>query len=216
MVKTEPSFNPRAEPSFGLHQDLLDVAAGLKVAITEVTNSVTGSSVAIPLGGFQVQLTYDIKCMTILALRELDFPIIAETIDNSSGSAKFNGFDSGGRVAPVDLGLVLTRLVGSYQKPCNPDMEIEALTDVGGMPVAVVPPRLSRTLLRGDARADGAINLADPVLIGQYLAGLRPACTNDIDNNCLHSVNAASVRQDGAFDKTNSVVKNRGKTMNIV
>ena len=31
--------------------------------------------------------------------------------------------------------------------------------------------------------------------------GLRPACTDTVDKTRLHSVNAASVRQDGAFDK---------------
>ena len=39
------------------------------------------------------------------------------------------------------------------------------------------------------------------MFIAQYLVGLRPACTNVVDTTCLHSVNAASVRHDGAFDR---------------
>ena len=56
-------------------------------------------------------------------------------------------------------------------------MEITSLIDDGGNPVAVVPPGLSRTLLRGDARADGVINIADALFIAQYLVGSRDACT---------------------------------------
>ena len=56
-------------------------------------------------------------------------------------------------------------------------------------------------LLRGDARADGNITIADALFIAQYLVGMHPACTDVVDNSCLHSVNAGSVRHDGAFDK---------------
>ena len=46
------------------------------------------------------------------------------------------------------------------------------------------------------------INIADALFIAQNLVGLRQACTDMVDNTCLHSVNAASVRQDGILDKT--------------
>ena len=45
------------------------------------------------------------------------------------------------------------------------------------------------------------MSIADALFIAQNLVGLRPACTDVVDNNCLHSVNAASVRQDGVFDE---------------
>lgn len=80
-------------------------------------------------------------------------------------------------------------------------MEVTTLTDDGGNSVDVIPPGLSRTLLRGDARADGEINIADALFIVQYLVGSRDACTAVVDTTCLHSVNAASVRHDGDFDK---------------
>jgi hypothetical protein len=56
-------------------------------------------------------------------------------------------------------------------------------------------------MLRGDARADGVINIADALIIAQYLVSFRPACTTVVDTTCLHAVNAASVAQDGAFDQ---------------
>jgi cyclophilin family peptidyl-prolyl cis-trans isomerase len=57
-------------------------------------------------------------------------------------------------------------------------------------------------ILRGDARPDGVVDISDVLFIAQYLAGVRAACTATIDNTCLHLVNAASVRQEGAFDRT--------------
>lgn len=183
----------QAEPSFALHQDPLDGASGLKVGITRVTSSV-------PLEKFQAQLSYDGSCINILALRELDFPILAEDINDPGGSAIFNGVDPGGQIVPVDLGLGLTRMVGSNQIPCDVGMKITSLTGDGNG-VSVVPAGLSRTLLRGDARADGAVGIADALFIAQYLVGLREACTMVVGITCLHSVNAASVRQDGVLTR---------------
>jgi hypothetical protein len=194
---------PAAEAiaSFDLHQDILDGATGLRVAIDQATRPETGSSVAVPLEGFQAQLTYDGDCLNILALRELDFQITAETINDPGGSTAFAGTGPEGQLAPADLGLALTRLAGSNQVPCDLDLMISSLTEKGGKPISVVSTGLNWELLRGDAQADGVINIADAGFIAQYLLGLRGACTTVATTSCLHSVNAASVLQDGAFDR---------------
>lgn len=197
----DQSLAAEATGSFDLHQDILDGATGLKVAITQATSPETGSSVAVPLEGFQVQLTYDGSCVNILALRGLDFQITAETIDDPGGLTEFAGTDLEGQLAPVDLGLALTRLAGSNQTPCDVELNFTALTEMGGEPVSLESAGLNRELLRGDARADGDINIADAGFIAQYLLGSMGACTTEATTSCLHSVNAASVLQDGAFDK---------------
>ena len=79
-------------------------------------------------------------------------------------------------------------------------MGITSLNDDGNNAIGVSNP-LTHDLRRGDARADGNINIADALFTAQNLVGLRPACTDVVDNSCLHSVNAASVRHDGAFDE---------------
>ena len=56
-------------------------------------------------------------------------------------------------------------------------------------------------MLTHDALADGFVNIADALIIAQYLVGSRPACATVVNTTCLHSVNAASVSQDGAFDQ---------------
>jgi len=196
------SAQNQAEPSFELHQDSLDGATGLKVDITQVTSSVTGNRVAVPLGAFQAQLTYDGSCLNILDIREMDFTIAAKNITNgATGSATFNGFSTFGVAPAADLGHALTRLTGSASVPCPLNLEITDLTDLDGNSIQVEPPSLSRELLRGDARADGVINIADALFVAQYLVGLRDACTAVVDTTCLQSVNAASVRHDGGFDR---------------
>jgi hypothetical protein len=81
-------------------------------------------------------------------------------------------------------------------------MDIARMTDSAGNTLMVTSD-LTRDLLRGDGRADGVINIEDALFIAQYLAGSRSACGAAVGTNCLHSVNAASVQQDGSFDQIN-------------
>jgi hypothetical protein len=73
--------------------------------------------------------------------------------------------------------------------------------DVDRGATEVDPASLTLELLRGDALADGDIDIADGRYIGQYLVGSRTECTAAVDRTCLHTVNAASVRNAGAIDR---------------
>ena len=77
---------------------------------------------------------------------------------------------------------------------------ITSLTDADGNSISVTSD-LVQNFLRGDARADGVINIADALFIAQFLVGLRAECTEVVDTNCMHPVNGASVKHDGAFDE---------------
>jgi len=201
----------QADPSFTLHQDSSDDATGFKVDLTRVFDPITGNNVNVDLESFQAGLTYldasanpafppGTLCVNILDVREMDFPIIGRSIDNTSGLTTFNGSDAIGLPWPTDLGHLTTRLTGSATQQCQVDLDVTSLSDIDGNPIAV-PPVLSQTVQRGDARADGEVNIADAMFIAQYLAGSREACTAEVTTSCLHSVNAASVQQDGAFDR---------------
>ncbi len=126
---------------------------------------------------------------------ELGIPVI----DNTTGVATFSGSSTGGVDTPAVLGFAVTRLAGSNTQACSLLVEITNLTELGGNSMAVTPVTLE--FRRGDARADGVINIADALFIAQNLVGLRSACTDVVDNSCLHTVNSACVRHDGAFDK---------------
>ncbi len=185
-----------AELSLHLHQDPADGAAGIVAGISQVN----GQGGGIALKSFEAKLTYDANCLQVLGFRAMDFPIIAHDL-TAPGVATFAGLLPDGVPAPADLGHVLTRLAGRATQPCALKLEVVALTNVAGNSI-LVPGSRELSLRRGDARADGNVDIADALFIAQYLVGLRPACTDNIDLDCLHSVNAASVRQDGVFDET--------------
>ncbi|HEU0022877.1 MAG TPA: hypothetical protein VFR55_14575, partial [Dehalococcoidia bacterium] len=143
----------------------------------------------------------DGACLNVLGVRGMDFSPYSIEINNHGGTTVIDGVSSAGAAAPVGLIQVLTRLVGSNQETCTLQNRITSLTDDGGNSIGVVPPEVVQSLLRGDALADGNVTIADALFIAQYLAGSRPACPEVVDTTCLHSVNAAGVRQDGAFDQ---------------
>lgn len=190
-----------AKPSFTLYQDPTDEATGFRVNIAQITEPATGSAADVLLGSFQARLTYDGDCVSVLDVRSMDFTITDPAIDNIEGVAAFGGTDVNGVPWPADLGHGLTRLNGSANQNCRVDLELTSLTDTEGNQVNV-PPVLTQMVHRGDARADGVINIDDAQFIAQYPVGSRPACTEVVDTTCLHSVNAASVWQDGSFDQS--------------
>jgi hypothetical protein len=160
----------------------------------------TDSDVPVPLDLVQARLSYDPVCLNLREIREMDLPLADINIGHPAGLASFTGTIPATGSAPFDLGHALTRLVGSNQQSCPLTMEITSLTDQEGNPISVTGS-LTHEFRRGDARADGVINVADALYIAQYLNGLRPACTDVVDTGCLHSVNATSVSQDGPFDR---------------
>jgi len=190
-----------AEPSFDLFQDPTDGATGVKIGITRVFDSITGDELPVPIGDFEARLTYDGSCINVLdEIRPVDFTITAVNIDDSTGITTFSGSAPDGATPPIDLGFALTRLVGRNVQACPLVMEITPLADADGNTLGVTGS-LTQTLLRGDARADGDITIADALFIAQYLVGLREECTTEANITCMHPVNAASVRQDGDFDR---------------
>ena len=187
-------------PSLDLHQDSADGATGLRVGVDRLPDPSTNGGVAVLLAEYQTRLSYNPACASVLDVRGLDFPVDPLSIDNATGVTTFGG-SSAATSAPIGLAHALTRLLGSNLVACQLDLEMVSLQDGGGQALPIDPTILAHTLLRGDARAHGVINIADALFIAQYLVGLRPACTDVVGTTCLHSVNAASVRQDGTFDR---------------
>ena len=191
----------QADLAFGPHLDPEDGAAGLGLAITRVIATSTGTGVATAWDEYRARLTYDGTCINILEIRPKEFSVTVNRIDDGAGIAEFQGNALPGAAGPAELAQVVSRTVGSSQIPCVIAVEITDLTDDGGNPIDVVPDRLTRSLLRGDALADDIVNIADALFIAQYLAGLRPECTTEVNPTCLHSLNAANWQHDGGFDQ---------------
>ena len=189
-----------AEPILVPYQDPVDGAAGVRLVIARVYDSSNGEDVVAPLASFQSHLSYDGSCVNILGIRPSDFTATALDIDNASGMTTIDGIAAPPVATPSNLYHAVARLVGSNQVPCAVAVELNFLLDGAGNPV-LAPDTSIQNLLRGDARADGVINIADALLIAQYLVGSLPACTTIVDNTCVHSVNSDSVRHDRAFDR---------------
>jgi hypothetical protein len=188
-------------PSLSYYQDPVDRTAGIIARSPLVIDPATGNELTVLLGSFQALLTYDVNCLSIVDVRALDFSITDLNIDNINGATIFNGTSDAGVAATGDLALALTRPVGSNQQHCTLTVEIANLTDPEGAGLDVIPQPASIDFLRGDARADGVIDIADAMFIAQYLVGSRSACTREGDGTCVHLVNAASVHQDGGIDQ---------------
>jgi len=201
-----------ADTSFTLHQDPLDGATGFKLFIAGVFDSESGDDVNIDLESFQAGFKYldattnpavpvGTRCVELLdAPRGTDFPSTNLIIDNPAGSAMFDGSDVNGVSWPADLGHILTRLNGSSNQSCRVDLELSLTADTGGGPITA-PPILTQILQRGDAQADGDVTIDDALFLARYLVNSTDECTTGADIRCLRWVNAASVRQDGAFDR---------------
>jgi hypothetical protein len=205
------SRGPSGDISFSPHQDPSDGAVGYQIGISRVFDPNTVDDVNVDLESFQARLAYPdpttnpafpdgTLCVNIRDIRQMDFPITGLNIDTGLGGTTIDGLNAAGVTWPADLGHALTRLNGSAKLPCRVDLELTSLADVEGNPVTV-PQILAQTVQRGDARADGNVTIADALLIARYLGGLRDACATVVETTCLHSVNAASVRQDGDFDR---------------
>lgn len=192
----------QAELVLSLHQNTVDGATGIVPQIPRVIDLATGNETATLLGGFQAQFDYDSACVNVLDVRALDFSISDLIIDNSNGSVTFSGASGTGVAPTADLAHVLSRLVGRNDQDCFLSVAITGLTDSTGASLDVLPQNPSIGFKRGDARFDGGIDISDALFIAQSLVGLRADCNAAIDASCLHSMNAASVRHDGAFDVT--------------
>jgi hypothetical protein len=200
-----------AVPSLEMRRDPADGATGFDLGVNRVFDPDTGD-VNVDLESFQAHFSFPdasanpelpdgARCVNILELRDSDFPSTDQDfIDNTLGTADFGRSNSNGVPLPANLGHALTRLNGSVNQECRLDIEMASLGDVEGNQIAI-PTGLNRALRRGDATADGSVNVADALFIAQHLAGLRDGCTTEISTNCLHSVNSASVKHDGPFDQ---------------
>jgi YVTN family beta-propeller protein len=196
----QPHAQTQAESSLTLFQDPTDGAAAVKPGVSRVFDPATGQDLDLLLQDYQAQINYDGSCINLLDVRGEAFEVTDSNIDNSGGQATFAGTATIEAAAPTDLSLVLTRLLGNASQNCPLTLQLISLSDSDANAIDV-PVTVERNLLRGDAQPDGNVTIVDARFIAQYLADSRPACTAVIDADCLHSVNAASVRHDGDFDR---------------
>jgi len=185
-----------------------DGATGVIVGVSDVIDA-QGTSTPVSLGAFQVELRYDGTCIEILDIRAgRDFTMSAEVINDSTGVAYWSGYNVSGDYPDSIMGFALVRLEGAATVKCNLEVVFTELVDVDGYAVPVDPTAVIGEFQRANVRQDTLLSIADVLLGAQYLAGLRPGCTDVVPpggtgpTTCANVVNMASVRQDSPRDIT--------------
>jgi hypothetical protein len=121
----------------------------------------------------------------------------AVVIDNPNGTAQFSASAAVSVPPPVDpVAFATLRLDGCTNQAVTVTPAVSEVLDGNGSPLTVEQPA-PKTYHLGDAKADGAVNIADALFIAQFLVGTRGLGE---DTTKVHAINAASVKHDGPFD----------------
>lgn len=177
-----------------------DNTARLDVRISRIINPSTGLDVpaAQGIGAFDATVNFDRAGINILDIKGYGSfaGAVTTNVHNDTGTASFNAFQVGGNPqAPTTLVQLTPKLSGSSANTYSLQVSFNTISDVVGAEAPQDAPK-SISLRRGDARADGIINIGDALFIAQMLAGLRTAGA-DLATQ-VNTINAASAKPDDA------------------
>lgn len=120
------------------------------------------------------------------------FTLDAPSINNSGGTTNYSGSQTGSTPqAPLDVATLVVRLIGDKNTTLSMTLHFDSVTSGDGLPVTEAAVAVLSGIQRGDAQANGNVNIVDALFIAQYLAQIRPLTD-------LNPISAASIRYDGA------------------
>lgn len=163
---------------------------------------------------YDAEVRYDGTLINILpstGVRGGDVPFDAvpnNVIDNSGDTIDITTFDdstgAADTQAPITLAKLVVQLIGCSNEPAVLSVEILDVRSVDEPSTPIAGDIVAKTLLRGDARADGTVDVADVLFIAQFLVGSRDA-GEDLPGQftLTHPINAASPKQDSGGDTIN-------------
>ncbi|MBI4234125.1 MAG: hypothetical protein HY686_06775 [Chloroflexi bacterium] len=191
-------FEPQARPTFRAGVDQ-DGAGGLAFAIQLLQPQTGLPQSDWKIKSYSASLDYPGSPVSTLEVRlKPPFETGTVVIDNPTGTAQFSASAAQGVTPPLDpVAFATLRLGGCTTDAVTITPAITEVLDGNGSPLPVEQPAL-KTFRRGDAKANGIVDMADALFIAQYIAGLR-GLGEDVTR--VNAVNASSVKQDGAFDK---------------
>ena len=173
-----------------------DGAAGSMASIVRIQDA-EGKTVAANITIYEATLSYNGGPINVLEVRHQSAFPGTDIIDNPGGTAEFDGTAPEGVAVPCGVAFLTLRLTGTVEQPATVALTFSDIRDTEGKTIDQFTPVPEQQFLRGDARADGKVNMRDAVYIWQYLADLR-----DIGEGLdkVQPVNAASVKHDGKYD----------------
>jgi len=176
-----------------------DGAAGVSLSIPQVYDAITLATLpGIKVGSYQATLQYNGTLLKVLDVRHKP-PFLGDptVIDNPGGSTLFRAVAPDGAPWPAQLAFVPLRLTGCITDAVTLTPNVSEVADGLGYLLQVDQPA-AKTFRRGDAKADGPVNISDALYIASYLGGLK---TLGEDTLHVNAVNAASIKHDGSFDR---------------
>ena len=178
-----------------------DNAAGSMLTIVKIQDS-NDNPITARIESYEATLNYNGNLINALDVHHQSGFLGTETIDNAGGTTEFSGIYPSGiaTAASFDMAFVTLRLTGTVNQPVTVALTLTNIRDSEGNVIDQLTPVPEVQFLRGDAKADGKVNIRDAIYIMQYLAGVR-----DIGHGLdkVHPVNAASVKHDGKCDVIN-------------
>lgn len=167
--------------------------------ISRIKDSATGNTFLIGdgIGAYDASATYGAAGVTAVTVNgQTPFGAPTAALNTLSGTTTtFSASQTGAApVPPLTVADLRLRLVGSKDIVYTVTLNFNSITRVSGGAIPQSAPATA-SFMRGDARADGSVTIADALFIAQYLAGLRGLGT---DITTVNAVNAATVMHDAA------------------
>ncbi len=173
-----------------------DGRAVINVIVDKLRNASTNSdmNLANAIKRFSGQADFNPDRISIASVQGVGaFASPTSDVQNDAGGASFGGVPSGATGnGPVVLAQLVPKITGTSTDTQIINVSLDALEDGNGSVALDGVPGMS--LKRGDARADGIINISDALFIAQFLAGSRQG-GDGLDQ--VHIVNGASAKSDG-------------------
>lgn len=162
---------------------------------------------------YDAEATYDGNLINILdpnGVRGGDVPFDAaptQNIDNSTtGITTFTDTTATTSTQPpITLAKLVVVLVGCKNQPATLTVTINDVRSVDFPAESIPGDTVVKTFLRGDARADGNVNVADALFVAQYLAQLRSIGEDPVGGPyaLTHPINGGSAKDDVGGNKVN-------------
>ncbi len=194
---TVMSYKAETEMTIGLDTGTSNYVY-ISAAVKRFFNQGDGGSVTLAdgIGGYDAQLTYSAGAASFKTSSGLA-PFGSPTVSyDTAGGTRTTvvGSQTGGAPGPRELVRLYPWLTSDALTPVTITLRFNSISRGGGGTVPQDSDK-ARTFLRGDAKADGVVDITDAMFIAQYLAAVRSLGETTA---LVHPVNAATPLNDSA------------------
>lgn len=178
--------------------------ADVGVSVNGTINATIQITNVTDLAAADIWLSYNNSVVTVLNVTDGTLGGITFAIDNPSGVTKMNYFSGTGQTGDFIFAYVTLKAVGSVNDTSPLDLDVKALVDADGDPIAHATDDGVFTILalmEGDASLNDCVSIADAMFIAQYLGALRTlnadqlTCADTTDDAAVSIADALHIAQ---------------------